>query len=437
MKKVLLILSALLITLTVSAQSKEKVLKALDKAIAATQDEKKSSKPATWIKLSDAYLKVYKAERDGLTPGVPRNIIGSEGVISTENRTVTGTQFIIDVYADKEIFYTQEETLAAARITESFLGKEKHPLVESINALIEAINVDEKKSKSGAIEAKLQILRNTIIAETNILLAIEDYSTTSKLYAAATKCIDNNLIGGDDEIMIFSAAKTADFSGDYATAKKFYEKALSIGFYSKGDAFISLANIYSNEKNFDKAKEVLNLGLQKMSENQQVLVNLIQLYIDTNDDVNKILTLLHEAQKNEPNNVSLYNAEASVYDQRGETDKAAALYSKAFEIDPSNAWSIFSAGAAFYNKAIDLAAAQSELPLDDQEGYDKLSNDIEKYLLASIEPFEKAFEGAGEDMELKMASANTLKQVYFRFREVDAKYQVRYDKYNSFLEANK
>ena len=77
----------------------------------------------------------------------------------------------------------------------------------------------------------------------------------------------------------------------------------------------------------------------------------------------------------------------------------------------------------------------NNLDINDYETYDKLSAEFDQALIDAIEPFEKAF-AATSDKELQLAIADGLKQIYFRFRDKDPKYQAGYEKYNSFLEAN-
>ena len=53
-----------------------------------------------------------------------------------------------------------------------------------------------------------------------------------------------------------------------------------------------------------------------------------------------------------------------------------------------------------------------------------------------IMEFEKAFEIA-EDKDIKLACAEYLKNIYFRFREKGAEFQANHEKYNRYVEENK
>ena len=83
------------------------------------------------------------------------------------------------------------------------------------------------------------------------------------------------------------------------------------------------------------------------------------------------------------------------------------------------------------------AKAQEEL---DDNKYMALLEQMEKALVDAIAPFERAFEVAGDKPEykdLKFACAEYLKNIFFRFRDKEASYQEKYDKYNQFAADNK
>ena len=63
MKKIFILLALLASVQIGNAQSKAAAdaQKALDAAISASQNAKKATKAATWVKLGEAYLKAYEA----------------------------------------------------------------------------------------------------------------------------------------------------------------------------------------------------------------------------------------------------------------------------------------------------------------------------------------------------------------------------------------
>jgi tetratricopeptide (TPR) repeat protein len=201
-----------------------------------------------------------------------------------------------------------------------------------------------------------------------------------------------------------------------------------------GDVHSSLADNYKAMGDTVKCKEVLTEAFAKYPNSQSVLVALINVYMESNDDPEKILEILKVAQTNEPNNASLVYAEGSLYKKLNQFEKAIASFHKASEVDAKYVFAPFAEGCAYYDWAVDLQEkAQAEL---DDAKYNALLEQMEKALNDAIAPFEKAFEIA-EDKDIKLACAEYLKSIYFRFREKGADYQANHEKYNKYVEENK
>ena len=83
-----------------------------------------------------------------------------------------------------------------------------------------------------------------------------------------------------------------------------------------------------------------------------------------------------------------------------------------------------------FDKALELQEkAQNEL---DDAKYMALVQDFEVTLKKCIEPFEQAYVVC-EDAAIKSTIAEYLKQIYYRFRDQDPKFQAGYEKYNALL----
>ena len=133
-------------------------------------------------------------------------------------------------------------------------------------------------------------------------------------------------------------------------------------------------------------------------------------------------------------NASLVYAEGSLYRKLNQFEKAIESFNKAAQVDPKYVFAPFAEGCAYYDWAVDIQdKAQQEL---DDNKYNALLEQMEKALQDAIVPFEKAFE-ISEDKDIKLACAEYLKNIYFRFREKGAEFQANYDKYNKYVEENK
>ena len=311
----------------------------------------------------------------------------------------------------------------------------EQPLESAYNAYMKAAEVDAKGSKKKDLVEQLSRLRDMYINEAMGAYTLGDIKTANQYFESSLKVLDNPIGGKVDSMIVYYTAVTFNMLGDKANAAKYFEKCKEINYHQEGDVFSSLAEIYKAQGDVEKAKAVLNEGFIAYPTSQGILVSLINIYLESNDDPNKVLELIRTAQANEPNNASLHYAEGNVYKNMKDMENAIKCYYKSYEIDPTYVFGIYTVGSSYYDKAIEIQEQINNLDINDYETYDKLSAEFDQALIDAIEPFEKAF-AATSDKELQLAIADGLKQIYFRFRDKDPKYQAGYEKYNSFLEAN-
>ena len=158
-------------------------------------------------------------------------------------------------------------------------------------------------------------------------------------------------------------------------------------------------------------------------------MGLINYYVASGDNPQRIFELLDMAKVNEPNNASLYYVEGNIHLQLGDIDKAKEAYDKCAVINPDYEYGYIGKGIMLYNRAVELQE-QAASEMDDAK-YVKLVSEFEESLKGCIEPFEKAFE-VSKDENVKASICQYLKNACFRFRE-DSVYQAKYDKYNGYL----
>ena len=436
MKKILLIISALVLTVSLGAQTKEAVLKNIDKAQATVENPKKATNPSSWMKLGESYINAYIFPQSGLWIGAQametKLLLKGQQVLSTETKNCSGIDFTVEVYADKELYFNPDGLLEVINVTAPVV---EQPLESAYNAYMKAAEVDAKGSKKKDIAEQLMKIRDMYINEAMGAYTLGDIKTANSYFEGSLKVYDNPVVGKVDSMIVYYTAVTFNMLGDKANAAKYFEKCKEINYHQEGDVFSSLAEIYKAQGDVEKAKEVLNEGFIAYPTSQGILVSLINIYLESNDDPNKVLELIRTAQANEPNNASLHYAEGNVYKNMKDMENAIKCYYKSYEIDPTYVFGIYTVGSSYYDKAIEIQEQINNLDINDYETYDKLSAEFDQALIDAIEPFEKAF-AATSDKELQLAIADGLKQIYFRFRDKDPKYQAGYEKYNSFLEAN-
>ena len=435
MKQILLTVAMLAVALTAGAQNKDQLLSSIDKAKAATENEKKAANPNTWIKYGDAFLDAYNSLFGDQWIGISKTeamLLGGSKPLSEEQVQLNGAAYTVEHYEFRDLYYNAGGVLEVVIITKPIMDEDL--LVQAREAYLKAAEVDAKGSKAKALNEKLVMLRDKFVNDAMSYYTIGDVEKAAFYFEESLPCSENPVVNAVDSMIVYYTGVAYNAIGNKEKAKKYFDECLSIGYDQKGDVASALADIAKSEGNTDLAKQYLNDAFAKYPASQSVLVSLINLYMETNDDPQKILDLIKAAQANEPGNASLIYAEGNVYKGLGDIDNAIKCYYRSTEVDPNYVYGIYSVGNTYFDEAIAIQDKMNALDINDVEGYDALQKEFEKYLEMSIEPFEKAF-NMTEDKDVKIAVASALKQVFFRFRTRDAKYAERYEKYNDYLTA--
>lgn len=435
MKQILLTVAMLAVALTAGAQNKDQLLSSIDKAKAATENEKKAANPNTWIKYGDAFLDAYNSLFGDQWIGISKTeamLLGGSKPLSEEQVQLNGAAYTVEHYEFRDLYYNAGGVLEVVIITKPIMDEDL--LVQAREAYLKAAEVDAKGSKAKALNEKLVMLRDKFVNDAMSYYTLGDVEKAAFYFEESLPCSENPVVNAVDSMIVYYTGVAYNAIGNKEKAKKYFDECLSIGYDQKGDVASALADIAKSEGNTDLAKQYLNDAFAKYPASQSVLVSLINLYMETNDDPQKILDLIKAAQENEPGNASLIYAEGNVYKGLGDIDNAIKCYYRSTEVDPNYVYGIYSVGNTYFDEAIAIQDKMNALDINDVEGYDALQKEFEKCLEMSIEPFEKAF-NMTEDKDVKIAVASALKQVFFRFRTRDAKYAEGYEKYNDYLTA--
>ena len=434
MKRILIALSLILSLTMVSAQPKSAAdaLKAVTKAENAAADAKKAAKPATWIALAKAYIDAYDQPSRNILTGTPQQevklFLKEQQILGTSEKKGAEGTYSVDSYADKDLYYNPDGILEFFLVTKPAV--EGDLLGKAVDALEKAKAVDPKDSKAKDITAMMEDIHGKIANEALSEYLAGNFEKASELFKGASECAANPLLGKVDSTNTYYTALVSNMAGKKEQALDFYKKCIDMGYYQNGFAFANLAEVYRGMGDKDACKAVLEEGFVKFPENSNILIGLINHYIDNQEDTGKLFDLLHSAQAIDPKNASLFYVEGNVYKQLGDVENAAKLYEKSSEVDPNYVFGPLGLGALYYDKAIEIQNKASE-ELDDNKYY-ALVKELDETLEKAIAPFEKSFE-LTEDKDLKGAVAEYLKNIYFRLRDKNPEYEALSKKYEAFL----
>ena len=434
MKRIFIALSLILSLTMVSAQPKNAAdaLKAVNKAEAAAADAKKAAKPATWIALAKAYVDAYDQPAKNILTGTPQTevklFLKDQPVLGTTQKQGAEGMYTVDSYADKDLYYNTDGILEFYLVTKPAV--EGDLLGKAVEALGKAKEVDPKDSKAKDISQMMTDIHGKLSNEALSEYLAGNFEKAAGLFKKTAATSENPLIGKVDSLNTYYTALVSNMAGNKDQAIDYYKKCLDMGIYQNGNTFSNLADVYKNMGDTLACKEVLEKGFVEFPENDGILIGLINLYIDSKDDTNRLFELIHAAQNLNPTNASLFYVEGNVYKQLGDIDNAAKLYAKSVEVDPNYTFGPLGLGALYYDKAIDLQTKAGE-ELDDNK-YFALMKEMDEYLEKAIDPFEKSFTMT-DDPELKAAIAEYLKNIYFRLRDKNPEYEALSKKYEAFL----
>ena len=442
MKRILIALALVLSMQVANAQVKSPaaVKKAVEAAEAASQDPKKNVKPATWLKLADAYMNAYANPAgigwQGASKQELQMLMAGQQPMAVEQVEVGGAPYTKEVYPTCNYYFNTNGQLQIIEVTAPIY---EDALENARVAYAEAAAVDVKQAKIKDVKAGLENIAAKYVNDAFNSYQFGDLAKASVLFEKAAKAAATEPLNKVDTTAVYNAGFTAWMVQDYERAKSFFLACLDVPYYHEdGEVYSKLADVYS--KLGDKAMVVQTLeeGFSKFPQSQSILIGLINYYLENNENPDRLFELISMAKENEPNNASLYYVEGNIYNElrqatKDDEAKAAEYLAKAVEaydacegVNPAYEFGHIGKGVMFYNYAIEIQE-KANLEFDDKK-YMALVEQFETALMNALEPFEKAFQ-VSADNNLKVSIAEYLKNIYYRFVSKGAEYEAGYNKY--------
>ena len=434
MKRILIALAVLLAVQVADAQTKspEAAKKAVESAEAASKDAKKATKVATWLKLASSYMDAYNAPAGSAWLGASKQelqlIMGNDRPVSVEEVVLGTDQLIKETYSNKEFYFSPAGQLVLINVTQPVV---EDALGGALEAYKKAYEVDAKQSKTKDIVTGLSTIAQKYLDEGMNSYTFGDLVKASQLFEKAVEASATAPLSKVDTTALYNAGYTAWAVKDYERAKNFFEQCLAANYYYEGgEVYAKLGDVYTNLGDAKKGAELLEQGFVKFPQSQSILIGLINYYMTSGENADRLFVLIDEAKKNEPNNASLYYVEGNIYKELKNYDKAIESYMKCAEINSEYEFGFIGAGILYYERAVELSE-QASNEFDDAK-YNALVEQFEKALLDALEPFEKAY-AVTKDNNLKVSIAEYLKNIYYRNISKGAEYEAAYNKYNEVV----
>ena len=433
MKKILTIVAILACSMQL-AFAQSALVKNVEKAKAASEDAKKATKVATWLNLGKAYWDAYEKPTASIPMGMSaaemQILMSGEKPISTEAVTLGGVSYEKQVFKDKELYFSQGR-LQMINVTKPALGKSVDALDGAFQAYSKAGELDVKGSKKKDIVAKITDIDKAYFNDAYTAFILGDKKKAAELFLKAGNVSVSPFSERLDTSAFFNAGLAYVEEKDYENAKACYEKALQYGYdkSSKGGIYASLSNVSMALKDTVAAKKYLEDGFALYPNNPQILTDLINLYLWTKGNPEDIIKLLDKAKEQMPDNSGLYDVEGDIWKQLGNRENALAAYQKSIEINPKGDYPFYATGRLYCDWYNAIEEEKAQIDLRDYKKYDEVDKFSKETLAKSLEPLEKCYEVTTRK-EMKLASADLLKKVYFQLRGSNPEYLELHKKYD-------
>jgi tetratricopeptide (TPR) repeat protein len=290
----------------------------------------------------------------------------------------------------------------------------------ALESYIKAQEYDEKK------EYYTDILTNLfVISEQYYNLGVTSYNEND--YKAAMNAFKQSLdvtieMGSLDTMAMYNVGLTAEIAGETAEAKKYYSDLLEMEFQN-AEIFGSMGRLYMAEGDTATALNYIKQGREIYPDDFNLLISEINIYLLTGD-VEKAVENLELAVQKDNTNPTIFFAVGVAYDQLKSKypesadeyfSKSENAYLRAIELDPEYFDPIYNLGALYVNEAAILIEEANKLPLSEEEQYNKLIEDANSKLAASLPHLEKALELQPNDFNTMVS----LKEIYTRLNKMD------------------
>ena len=433
MKK-LLVFALMLSVVQLGAQSAkdvESAVKAYEKAKAEVAG-KKATDAAAWARMGKTLVSAYDVPTKNLWKGLTsldaKLVLKDQRAMGTETKVIQDEQYEIVTYPDKVLYYNIEGVLAFWQVTRPALSVDI--LSESFQAYKKAAELDQKGGIKKDLSEGFGNLQSRYTDEAMGYYFLGEFSKASAHFLKSVECGEQPAVGITDTLMLSYAALTAFYAKEHKNAVSLFERLHAMGYTQDGSFYPYLSESYKGLEDKAGLEKTLVEGFTKFPSNQGILVSLINMYMENDENPEKIMDYIRQAQVNEPTNASLYSAEGDVWKKLGNIEKAIEALEKSVEVDPDFVYGHLSVGSTYYDIALELQTkANDEM---DQKKYEALIAEMDATLEKAINPFEKGFSMA-ENVEMKRVLADYLKNIYFRLR-TKGDYEALYMKYKEISE---
>jgi tetratricopeptide (TPR) repeat protein len=408
MKRFLIILFAVLgFSLFSVAQelTQESVQRRLDRSDSRIEHSRRSQNPRTWVDRGVIFQDIFDVNIQFLYFGMAEDELRLFMNEPKEKRTIeteTGVRDVL-VYDNIEIYFEQGELVGWNETT----VLHENPLDEAYAAFQKAIELDDRGRQERSLNEAFTRLHGQYISSAVLDYEEGEYSESFENFRKSLEVADSPFYDQPvDTGLVFNTGFVASLSGNHEQALEYFNRAKDMD-YGESNLYVLMKDAYVNVGDSTSAEKILQEGFQKFPQDNTVLVELVNFYINA-DNAQEALNYLALAKEQEPNNPSYHFAEGTLYERIGETEKAVPAYEKALELDPELFDANYNMGVMYYNQAVNMLVEANEIM--DNAKFEIARDEAYEELRSAIPYLEQAHK-ANPEYEDAM---ETLRIIYYR-----------------------
>ena len=233
MKKLMIVLALLASFQVANAQGGPAAAKkALDAALAASQNAKKATKVATWLKLAETYVEAYNAPASNVWVGATepelKLAMGNEKPSSVENVTLGGAPYVKQIFDNKNLYFNANNQLEIIEVTKPIV---ENALDKALEAYKKAYEIDTKATKVKEITAGIKSIVDKYNTEAYNAYSFGDSKSAEEFFSKAFQASSQKPSEAMDTSALYNAGFVTYGAGDFAKAKSYMEKCLDLGYF--------------------------------------------------------------------------------------------------------------------------------------------------------------------------------------------------------------
>ncbi|MCQ2236111.1 MAG: hypothetical protein MJZ18_03815 [Bacteroidales bacterium] len=307
-----------------------------------------------------------------------------------------------DVYANVALKKVDAEAFTKAK---EFMAKAEE-LDAKGDAKGKGIGKAQKDIKKAYADL-LNVCQNVGVAGFNA----KNYGLAKEAFLYSCTCQKNSMgaayTPAADSLLLLNAGIAAIQQEDFATAADCFTKTFEYDY----DGALSIQRVhycYSQLNDTANMEIALKKGFEKYPAEKQILLNLIQFYLNAQRNEDALIYLNEAIAKDETN--PLYYYARGCLNEKIDMEKAIADYNKALSLNDKHYNSLYNLAVIYFNKGLDIRNEASN-ERDDKK-YAALMVKVQETMSQAKPYIERAVE-ASENTEIKIETLKTMKQICY------------------------